>query len=258
MTVQLSDFDNEFQLVKDQFINGWPKDFQSDLSVKKIYKIKNQLFNSRYRRFCEEHSDATNEEVIAWHGTSAKCHDTKCMSKECAICQIARGGFRKHCARQNTSSYRCWGAATYFACQSFVCHSYNGASKLNQTETDRCMIMAKINYGRRFDYRKFQASASRDWKVYRTQRKDSVLDTMCIPRDYYVSPAEYILLYDNAAALPMYIVVYTLKDDSREVRSARGKFCEFHKTHHRCNDDCDGHYNMDCLGVNIKRINSEH
>ena len=147
LTARISNSTEEFKMIEKQFLDGWPNEIKSKIRVDMIYKINNPLLESRYQQFVRSNPNFVTQECIGWHGTSAKCHNGSCMSLTCSLCQIIRNGFKKECARKDTSSYRCWGNATYFANQSFVCQTYNGASQIDNTINQRCTIMAKINRG---------------------------------------------------------------------------------------------------------------
>ncbi|CAF1334008.1 unnamed protein product [Adineta ricciae] len=73
-------------------------------------------------------------------------------------------------------------------------------------------------------------------------------DTANFSRDYYISPVEYILSYNNVVAQPVYIVVYSVKSEDIQIRSTTGNYCSFHKEYHICSTGCDGHYGPECLG----------
>ena len=146
----------EFRRVEEEFLNGWPNGYKAQIRVEEIHKINNPILESRYQQFVRSNPKFAGKECIGWHGTSAKCNNGRCRSPACSLCQIVQNGFKNECARKNTTSYNCWGANTYFATKSFVCHTYNGASELDGTILKRCTIMTKLNPGLTFHIEKFK------------------------------------------------------------------------------------------------------
>lgn len=217
------------------------------IRVEEIYKINNPSLESKYRQFVHSNPKFATEECIGWHGTSAKCNDGRCMSPTCSLCQIIRNGFKKENARKDTSSYGCWGSATYFADKSFVCQTYNGASQINTTTSRRCTIMTKINRGNTVRGEelivKHNSAACLDTLIAKMN-----YDTVVTSRSYYIAPADYLLLYNSFAAVPAYIVVYSVQTRSLQVRTTKNDYCSFHNEYHKCSNGCDGHWYANCLG----------
>jgi hypothetical protein len=264
LTVPLPSSYEEFKSVQAKFLDGWPNELRSEVQIEAIHKVNNASLESRYQGFVHSNPKFANRECIGWHGTSAKCHTGQCMSSMCSLCQIIRNGFRKECARKDTSSYRCWGEASYFANRSFVCHTYNGGSQVNSITLKRCTIMAKINCGNTFDTEKYQqlydkfnlgTSACASIPTLVNQFKS---DTVTFTRDYYIAPADYILLYNNVAAVPIYIVVYSVRTKNVQIRTTLGTYCSFHNDYHTCGTDCDGHYGPACLGSSYRELHSNN
>ncbi|CAF2053907.1 unnamed protein product [Rotaria magnacalcarata] len=255
-TTSLPNSGAEFKSVQARFLDSWPDDLWSEVRIEAIHKINNAFLESRYQQFVHSNPKFANRECIGWHGTAAKCQNGQCKSSLCSLCQIIRNGFRRECARKDTSSYQCWGEASYFATQGFVCHTYNGASQsqMNNGTITRCTIMAKINCGNAFDqekylrlYEKHIGGTSADGSVP-TLLNTLRHDTVTFNRNYYIAPTDYILSYNNAAAVPVYIVVYSVTSKAVQIRTTSGQYCSFHNEYHICSTGCDGHYGQECLG----------
>jgi hypothetical protein len=75
-------------------------------------------------------------------------------------------------------------------------------------------------------------------------------DTVRFYRDYYSAPANYILVYNDLAAVPTYIIVYSYGKRALQIRAVKGDYCLFHNEYHSCGSGCDGHgsnqYCMTC------------
>ncbi len=249
-TKPLSKSSEEFKSVEKQFLDGWPDELKSQIRVEAIHKINNPLVESRYQQFVRSNTKFPTEEYIGWHGTSAKCNNGSCMSSTCSLCQIIQNGFKKECARKDTTSYGCWGNATYFANKSFVCHTYNGASQLDNKINRRCTIMAKINGGYTVRGKKLLDTWLSQWPIAMLIARMNC-DTVVVSRNYYIAPTNYLLLYNNFAAVPTYIVVYSVQTKSLQVRIGKDDYCSFHNEYHACGGACDGHYGgsyASCLG----------
>jgi hypothetical protein len=177
------------------------------------------------------------------------------MLLTCTLCQIVRNGFNKECACKDTYSYRCWGEATYFATRSFACHNYNGGSQSQNSNSTltKCTIMVKINGGNAFNQQKYKQLCERliggatECASVPALLNMSKHDTATFSRDYYIAPVDYILSYNNVAAVPIYIVVYSTEPVIL-IRTTAGGYCSFHKEYHICSTGCDGHYGPECLG----------
>ena len=250
LTKTLSKSSEEYRRIEREFLDGWPEEYRREIHVEEIHKIDNPTLESKYEQFVHSNPNYATRECLGWHGTSAKCHNGRCMLPTCTLCQIVRNGFRRECARKNTSSYLCWGNATYFSTKSFVCQTYNGGSQIDNTTNRRCTILAKINRGHTIHGKKLidawhsQASLS-------TLITALKYDTVLVARDYYIAPTEYLLLANDLAALPIYIVVYAVQVNSLQVRKGDHQYCSFHQEYHGCNGICDGHYSFSyasCLG----------
>jgi hypothetical protein len=252
-TTPLSRSTEEFKLVERQFLDGWPGELKSQVRVDTIHKINNPTLESQYQQFVRSNAKYATQECIGWHGTSAECRNGSCMSSTCSLCQIVRHGFKKDCARKNTTSYGCWGAATYFANKSFVCHTYNGASQPDNETLKRCTIMTKINRGHSLHHEKFE-HVDGSFILIPFPMKKFKYDTVQFNRNYYIAPVDYILVYNNLAAIPAYIVVYSYRTRALQIRSQRGNYCSFHNEYHGCNTACDGHCYQLCLGTDDKTV----
>lgn len=230
------------------FLNGWPNELKKDVRIEAIYKVHNDSLELRYQRFIDSNPKFVTENCIGWHGTSSNCHDGSCMSWTCHLCQIIRHGFKRHCARQDTISYKCWGPATYFASRSFVCHTYNGGSSCNTNK--RCTIMTKINSGHTLDDGPIMDNHGSSYAPdhFPAVIKKFKYDSIALTRDYYIAPADYILLYNDLAALPMYIIVYSVRKPL-QVRKESGQYCHFHGENHMVDAFCDGHQvqSLECV-----------
>lgn len=188
---------------------------------------------SRYNKFVRSNPKFANRECIAWHGTSTECHNGSCKSFHCALCHIIRQGFRKDRARRNIRSYSQLGQTTYFSNKSFVSHTYNGGSQ--NMEYERCTIMSKINYGHTLHLKKIEHAEYSSY-VIPTLIKNLKYDSADIHQDRYIAPADYILLYNDAAALPTYIIVYSARR-KLQVRNEEGGYCARHGENHIVNDE---------------------
>lgn len=242
-------------MIERQFLDGWPNELRRQIRVEEIHKINNPALESKYQQFVRSNPNFATRECIGWHGTSARCHNGRCMSPACTLCQIVRNGFNKDCARKRTSSYHCWGANTYFATKSFVCHTYNGASQLDETTLRRCTIMSKINRGHTINREKIKGLHN-DCVVWPSLLKTFKYDSLRFDRDYYIAPVDYILVSNNLAVLPIYIVQYAYETRDLQIRSTIGKYCSFHNEYHKCGGVCDGHYGPMCLGQKA-RVNDK-
>jgi hypothetical protein len=114
--------------------------------------------------------------------------------------------------------------------------------------------MAKINYGNTFDrekyqqlYQNFDGGTSAEAYIPSLLNRFKY-DTAAFSRDYYIAPADYILVYNNVIAVPIYIVQYSVGTKIVQIRTTSGKYCSFHNEYHICSTGCDGHYGPDCLG----------
>jgi len=256
LTVTLSKSSQEFQRIEREFIDGWPDQYKQQIRLEEIHKINNPTLESKYQQFVRSNPKYSTRECIGWHGTSAKCNDGQCMLPTCTLCQIVKNEFNKDCARKDTYSYRCWREATYFATQSFACHTYNGDSQYrtaNATHT-RCTIMVKINKGNAFNHPKYSqlyeglgGSIGSSYASVPELLDMFKHDTALISRDYYIAPVDYILSYNNMITVPMYILVYSTRAPI-QVRTTGGRYCSFHREYHICSKGCDGHYGPTCLG----------
>ena len=234
-----------------KFLDGWPNDLRSEVRVKAVHKIKNASLESRYQQFVHSNPKFANRECIGWHGTSAKCHDGHCMSPLCSLCQIVRNGFKQESARKNTYSHDCWGDAVYFATQSFVCHTFNGASQLETNIYERCTIMAKLNPGHtaeELNFHRYRQTESNGPLPRSKWIKENGYDTVTISRDYYIAPTDYILVFNNTVVLPTYIVLYSFEATPLRIRKHIGDYCLFHNEYHKEGIRCDGVCHRGCLG----------
>ncbi len=243
-TVPLSNLSGEFKTIEKQFLDGWPDEMKSQIRVDAIHKINNPSLESRYQQFVCSNTKFATQECIGWHGTSTKFQNGSCMSSACSLCQIVQNGFEKDCPRTNTSSYKCWGAATYFANRSFVCHTYNGGSQINNGTTQRYTIMTKIHHGHTLHRERLKrVNSTYSGLIIAYLLKKFKYDTVRFYRDYYIAPVDYILVYNNLAAVPTYIVVYSYGSNALQIRTEKGDYCSFHNEYHSCAGGCDGHVN---------------
>ncbi len=240
LTVLLSNLSEEFKTIEKQFLDGWPDEMKSQIRVDAIHKINNPSLESRYQQFVRSNPKFATQECIGWHGTSAKCHNGSCMSSACSLCQIVQNGFEKECARKDTSSYRCWGNATYFANKSFVCHTYNGGSQINDANLRRCTIMTKINHGHTLHHERFEHVYNSCLFIPYLLKKFKY-DTVRFYRDYYIALVDYILVYNNLTAAPTHIIVYSYRSNALQIRNQIGDYFSFHNEYHSTSTGCDAH-----------------
>jgi hypothetical protein len=110
------------------------------------------------------------------------------------------------------------------------------------------VLCNKINRGHTFYPEKFRHLHNPD-NVQPSLLKTFKCDTIRFSRDYYITPVDYILVHNNSAALPTYIVQYSYETRSLQIRSKTGIYCSFHNEHHGCSTGCDGHAYQECLGT---------
>lgn len=208
------------------------------------------MLEFRYQQFISSNANFATEECIGWHGTSALCRFGNCRSLICSLCQIVRHGFKKECARKDSYSHDCWGDAIYFSSHSFVCHTFNGASELNYDLFQRRTIMAKLNRGHTIDENTFDVE-SNGKGVGRLPQwiAEKGYDTVILSRDYYIAPTNYLLVFNNCAVIPLYIVIYSYPGrETLRIRRFIGEYCSFHNEHHKEGTRCDGNCHQGCLG----------
>ncbi|CAF1528489.1 unnamed protein product [Adineta ricciae] len=195
LTQLLSRTSAEFGTVEREFINGWLNEYRQKIRVEEIYKIHHASLESRYQQFVRSNPKYATQECIGWHGTSSNCRNGQCKSLSNYFARILKG----LCT---------WGEATYYATQSFACHTYNGdsQSQMHNGTAVRCTIIVKLNRGIAFSkekYTRFRLGTSSDASIPAliTMFKH---ETANFSRDYYICPVEYILSYNGPECLGSY------------------------------------------------------
>lgn len=106
--------------------------------------------------------------------------------------------------------------------------------------------MTKINHGRILQHEKL-TNINNGFAYLPELIQYFKCDTVRFSRDYYIAPVDYILVYNNIAALPVNIIEYSYKTNDLKIREKKGDYCQFHNEYHLCSTHCDGHYMQMCL-----------
>ncbi|CAF1330142.1 unnamed protein product [Rotaria sordida] len=109
--------------------------------------------------------------------------------------------------------------------------------------------MAKPNRGHTTDEETFdQESLGKGHVKHREWIKATGYDTVLLTRDYYIAPTNYLLVFNNCAVMPTYIVRYSFEIIPLRIRKHIGDYCSFHNEYHKEGGGCDGQCHQGCLG----------
>jgi hypothetical protein len=184
-------------LVTKTFQASWKKD---DFLYKKtlnIWTIHNPVLKARFDARCQylERQFENSHEELMFHGCSSQCAGVGCMSKQCAMCSIARDGFLLRRVRNDV--WQRFGHGLYFAFDSSKSHEYPLGS-LNPKGGVRQMLLCKVITGKRFLTTKNIPDLQRAPEGF-----DAVHGQAGVDLNY-----DELVVYDEASVLPWCIVSY--------------------------------------------------
>lgn len=203
--------------VKKQFELKWTKKEYGVPIVQSIAQITmNGFVTKRYMDYRQKlvnrqppipvyGAGGPGNEQRRFHGTAMKCklglpgNGTLCSDSTCAVCGIIRTSFRISRAQSNISFAR-FGAGTYFTSTSSKCHDYNVKSEigLGQGTGLRATFVVTLMLG-------LGAKLTEDHTTLKAPPPgyDSVLGETGDVLNY-----DEVVVYDDAASLPKYLVIY--------------------------------------------------
>jgi hypothetical protein len=207
----LEERSEKYQQVKTEFLTSWVKSSAPDVVA--IFQINSYGFKARYEDYNSRQRVLVEQSL--WHGTRLGCHIGKahrlCHQGNCSICGITRTGFRlsKVGTRDPTgtlttvSKFERFGSGLYFAPNASKSHDYTTENINCQDPGCRChgnhaMLLCYVSTGRGYVVKQNMPDLREAPAGY-----DSVIGTV---GDALAYPE--VIVYDEAAVLPRYIVIY--------------------------------------------------
>jgi len=192
----LKDIDqNKQKSIANQF-NASKKPFQASIiCIYSVWCISHHISYEKYKNTISQKNGGDSNERRWWHGSTLGCDlwNTRkvCNNSSCNICGILTKGFLLNSAGKNFQSYR-FGKGLYFAPDAGKSNDY--AKPHNGV---KCLILCKVTAGKPMIYNTDQPTLTGPPSGY-----DSVLGSQAI--DF-----SELVLYDEKAVLPSYVIFYT-------------------------------------------------
>ena len=143
--------------------------------------------------------------------TCAAGHPNLCVNDDCAVCSIIRVGFKTKKAQSNISFAR-FGRGVYFSSTSSKSHDYNARAERGLGAGRRSKLVCTVMVGRGHVSTTRPESLTAPPEGYHSvigqpaRRGELHFDELCV--------------YDDAAALPRYLVIYRTVGDEKDTGAA--------------------------------------
>lgn len=169
-----------------------------------IYAIQNKQLSISFHEYSDKirRSDqqATNSDLF-FHGTKLTCNlletNDCCQDTDCGICGISSNGFDPSRIGSNIPRFQRFGRGIYLAPNSSKCHDYTqGNPFFNVRAQLLCLVACGAKYELLYDNTSLSAPPDQHHSVYGKSGGSLNYDE--------------IVVFDTAAVMPQFIVVYKL------------------------------------------------
>ncbi len=173
-----------------------------------IFAIQNKKLTESFQKYGDRIKQgdlkATNSDLF-FHGTKLTCNllDSKdcCGNSDCGVCGISSNGFDDSRIGSNIPRFQRFGKGIYLAPNSSKCHDYTqGNPQGNPLFNVRAQLLCLVACGAKYELRQDNTTLTGP-----PERYDSVHGVAGGSLNY-----DEIVVFDVAAVLPQFIVVYEL------------------------------------------------
>lgn len=206
----------KLQGVKAQFMDAWRHSSLNRPHVERVYQIRNP--QHIYEAYQQYQLEAGGQELRRFHGTSQICNfgsdlgAAPCQDRRCAVCNICRESFDIKRSRTEESGGTPamglrFGDGIYLAPESSKSHSYNQGSQRDLSHGRyRVMFLCKVAAGERpFETQEAGLHHRAVCEIIEGERHTCIVGKVGPNLNY-----EEIVVYNNAAAIPSYLIVYQI------------------------------------------------